>query len=68
MVRSPCYPHQGGAISVLSTPKCGADKAYLQKIYSLYGLEHHTVGDVTMETSGRKDKQVNIVLLSQWTL
>ena len=29
MVRSPCYPHQGGAISVLSTPKCGADKAYL---------------------------------------
>ena len=39
-----------------------------QKIYDLYGLEHHAVeinGDVTMRTD---DKQVNIVLLSQWTV
>ena len=38
-----------------------------QKIYGLYGREHHTVeinGDVTMRT----DKQVNIELLSQWTV
>ena len=35
-----------------------------QKIYGLYGLEHHTVeinGDVTMRTD---DEQVNIVLLT----
>ena len=29
MVRSLCYPHQGGAISVLSTPKCGANKWFV---------------------------------------
>ena len=43
-----------------------------QKIYGLYGLEHHAVeinGDVTMQTDGRTDKQqVNIELLSQWTM
>ena len=43
-----------------------------QKIYGLYGLEHHAVeinGDVTMQTDGRTDKQqVNIELLSQWTV
>ena len=37
MVRSPRYPHQGGAISVLYTPKCGADKAY-QEILNGYIL------------------------------
>ena len=46
-----------------------------QKIYGLYGLEHHTVeinGDVTMRTDGRTykptKKQVNIELLSQWAV
>ena len=36
-----------------------------QKIYGLYGLEHHTVeinGDVTMRTDGQTNKQVNIGL------
>ena len=34
-------------------------------------LEHHTVeinGDVTMRTDGRPNKQMNIELVSQWTL
>ncbi len=46
-----------------------------QKIYGLYGLEHHTVeinGDVTMRTDERPNeqtnKQVKIELLSQWTV
>ena len=33
-----------------------------QKIYGLYGLEHHTVeinGDVTMRTDGRTNKQTS---------
>ena len=41
-----------------------------QKIYGVYGLEHHTVlinGDVTMRTDGQSNKQVK-VLLSLWIL
>ena len=38
VVQSPSYPHQRGAISVLSTPKCGADKAYHKFILSLFKI------------------------------